>query len=220
MSCVLCRTIGDRSVAPLCLLAVVSLCASGARGALATFDSLSAGGIGETFIDGGIRFFDPDNRIIGSTPLFIINDISAEPPGTLYSPPNVLSETGSGGGPLTRMGEFKAALEDGTHGIMASVDIFYADFSGVAGNTISLEALLDGQVVAADSVVIGDIFQGRARRFTVTGIEFDSIRIIGRGSLQDGVFLGSVDNVFIGVPSPSAACVLLLSVPALVRRRR
>ncbi len=206
-------------------IGVVAACTAAVGGAaslhaaMANFDSMSPQVTGPSFVDGGIRFFDSDNRIDGTTPFFGINDLSAEPPGSMFSPPNVLAQTGSGA--YSRFGECKAAMADGSLAYLASVDVFYVDGTN-AGNTISLEALRDGAVVMSDSVLIGPNFAGRQVRLEVGyvgGPAFDTIRVIGRGDVQRGTFGGCLDNVRMDIPAPGALGFGLMVAAVGLRRR-
>lgn len=198
---------------------VVLGAAASLRAAMANFDSMSPQVTGPSFVDGGIRFFDSDNRIDGTTPFFGINDLTAEPPGSMFSPPNVLAQTGSGA--YSRFGECKAAMAEGSLAYVASVDVFYVDGTN-SGNTISLEALRDGAVVMSDFVVIGPNFAGRQVRLEVgyvSGPAFDTIRIIGRGNQQRGTFGGCLDNVRMDIPAPGALGFGLVLVGVGMRRK-
>lgn len=92
-------------------------------------------------------------------------------------------------------------------------------------NTVTLEALLGGQVVATDSAqtdnVLAQAPKGTsllgAARLTIDGVAFDRLRFSVSGPSLGGRMLGVIDNVTLA-PEPGSA--LLLALGALGMRRR
>lgn len=205
-----------KKITVLCL--ALSYAGANVAGAsIATFDSFAEGNIGPTFSDAGITFFNLDDR---ATPGYIDFSIErAEPTlsGAGFSPPNALgfgSWVPGPGAAFSQCGSFMfttGAVE--TH---ASIDVF--EWLSPAGNTISLEAFRNGVLVASDSAVIPGNFQINHWTLSVSGTPFDTLRVIGSGPADRGIFIGLVDNVVV-TPSPPAAFGLL-ALGALRRRRR
>lgn len=194
-----------------------------ARSETATFDGLPEGNAGLTFTTAGITFFGADWRFPGvppPTPFHIDND-SGEVNPPLFTSPNALTIATSDPGPQSgfyRTGEFSATLANQIR-TYASVDVFFSE--GHQGNTISLEALLGGAVVGADTITLPGGIGYASRRFVVSGVDFDTIRLIGRGDVEAGCFFGRMDNVRIDfVPAPTAALTLAGAAAGLARRRR
>lgn len=206
------------------LAATLSL-APAASAAVARFDSLPEGSVGPTFTTEGITFFDGEFRLPSVPPPapFCIENASGEPNGPLFSGPNVLKIAIFTPGPQSghsRFGAFSATLDHQVR-TFASVDVFYRNL--YPDNTISLQALLGGSVVASDTLVLpGGPAVSASRRFVVSGVEFDTIRLTGGGTADQGIFPGFVDNVRIDfVPAPGAALTLAGAAAAgLARRRR
>lgn len=200
------------AVLPLALV----ICSSAAQ--TATFDGLAEGNVTPVLVDGGITFFDADDRMTPPGPdNFFIENASAGGYGPLFSVPNVLTLTGYESGPqagYSRMGEFKATF-GGLVRSVAAVDVFYDNED--LGNSITLELLLSNTVVGSDVLVFTGVGFA-AHHFEMSGIAFDTIRLYGSGPNNQGCFFGAVDNVQLDVPSSPAATVLLGGL--LLRSRR
>lgn len=144
------------------VVAVMTLSGS-VLASLATFDSFEEGFYGTTLVDGGITFFDVDARI-GEEPLgtLAIDDVSEAFPlipeyAPFFSSPNVFGMSAFGLGPATggsaRFGELRMT----TGGIenFVSVDVFHLDSERIhVGNSIVLEAFLDGELVGSDAILL------------------------------------------------------------------
>jgi hypothetical protein len=95
----------------------------------------------------------------------------------------------------------------------ASLDVFtcYSDVEYL-GNTVTLQAIRNGVVVAENSDLLNAMW-GRTSHLSVSGVDFDTLRLYGSGDALGGDFVGVLDNVVI-TPEPSAlglvaACALL-----------
>lgn len=195
------------------------LCAGVASASVATFDTLTEGNLGLTFVDGGITFFDLDDRTgAGFVPFSCerADDTLSGFPG--FSPPNTLgfgSWVPGSGAAFQQCGSFKFSA--GGVQTSASLDVF--EWLSPAGNTISLEAYLNGTLVNSDSVVIPGNGLLNHWNLSVAGAPFDTLRLNGSGPGSLGTFIGLVDNVVV-VPAPASAMGLGLLVLGAVRRRR
>lgn len=198
-----------------CVVCAAAL-GSAASGAIATFDSLTEGVLGYSFRTEGIRFYNPDNYTPEGS-RFICERADGTLSGPYFSSPNTLTLTGWVPGPqsgYSRVGSFYAST--GGLADYARVEVFYF-FLTSTGNTISMEALRHGSVVATDSFVVTTPFQAH-RTLEIDGEDFDEIRIVGSGPNDDGAMFAVFDNFEIR-PVPAPATVLLAAV-GLRRRRR
>lgn len=202
-------------MAALCLAAA---CGFGgvASAAIATFDSLSEGALDKSFTDGGITFFDLDDRAGGFPVTFTVERADGTLSGPGFSPPNTLGFGGwvpGSGAAFAQCGSFKfttGAVQD-----FASIDVF--EFFSYAGNLISLEAYLGGALVNSTSIVLPGNFQINHWNMSVSGELFDTLVLTGSGPTDRGVFFGLVDNVVI---SPEPATFVGLAFLCALRRRR
>jgi hypothetical protein len=189
----------------LCI-AVCGLCAGAALGEVATFDDLSEDWIGASFTDGGIYFYDLDNRL-DPDPWFCI-EWASENLGQYapyFTPPNALSWTILQIGPLTgffRCGEFRFSPVLGGVRNYASLELW--DYSPVGGNTVTLEAYMGTQLVNSASITILPRPPVHHYTLQVSGVPFDNLRLKGSGSYQQGCWFGPVDTVV--VTSYGACC--------------
>jgi hypothetical protein len=188
------------------------------------FDELSEGFVGNSFVSGGIRFVH-GTWFEGSVDLpFAVDDGSEKMPGLgfgdVFTPPNTMKvggySTGPGACPFVRVHSWEAFVP-GKEFTQGWVDLFYiVDF---IGTEVSLEALLDDVVVAADSFTIteSDPFEARHVRMQVEAAAFDRLRFVCRGGAEDGGILGQFDNVGL-LPEPD--CLALIAVGAAFVRGR
>lgn len=203
----------------LTLLCLAATCASAslASASIANFDSFAEGDIGPSFTDAGITFFNLDDR---ATPGYISFSIEAAAPtlsGPGFSPPNALgfgSWVPGPGAALSQCGSFM--FTTGSVQTHASIDVF--EWLSPAGNIISLEAFRDGNLVASDSAVIPGNLQLNHWTLSVSGAPFDTLRLIGSGPSDRGIFIGLVDNVVV-TPAPHSALALAMLVLLGHRRR-
>lgn len=201
-------------------LAIVAaaLLAGAAGGATATFDTFPEGILGTSFTDGGITFFDFDRRLPGDPNLFVVEQADGTLSGPGFSPPNTLGFGGWAPGPsaaFSRCGSFR--FTTGTVQDFASLEIF--EFFSDAGNVITLEAYLGSTLVNSDSITLPGGASIHHWTLSVSGEDFDSLRLISTGPGNDGVFFGLVDNVVV-TPEPATWTLLSLACVALAGRRR
>ncbi len=222
-------------------IAAITLASLGSialAGGYTGFETPREGFVGSSFTDGGITFYD------------LNNDSGLNPDGTTYGPgdygtdfiienatlaindyPDVLS-----GSHALSWGTSYIAGDNLSINIVstfsmttdsietdASMDLLYFENGPWGGITIELLAMLGGDVVNTDSILISDL-GGRdgliGDRLSVTGVEFDSLTVNAR--YADGtstVFAGLIDNVTI-TPAPGTVGLLALAGTGIVRRRR
>lgn len=173
----------------------------------ANFDSLPEGPpaeLNESFTTGGITFFAPDAYLpppedrVGR---FVIEAQFDTPRvGPPFSTPNALTLGGyvpDSGGSGGRLGEFWATT--GKIENKVSMDIFAnVDYQEV-GNVLTLEAHLNGAPVASTSVVL-DQPGDSVFTMSLTGVDFDEVRLFSMGDAALGAWFGMIDNVLIGEP--------------------
>ncbi len=192
----------------MCVCLALPCLGSGvACAAIATFDSLTEGDLGPSFTDGGITFFGLNDRAGAGPVPFNIERADGTLSGSGFSPLNALGFSAWVPGPdaaFSQCGEF--SFTTGTVQTFGSIDVF--EWMSPAGNTISLQALRNGVVVNSDSAVIPGNFQINHWNLRVSGVAFDTLRVIGSGPTDRGIFIGLVDNAVI-VPAPCSALGLL-----------
>jgi hypothetical protein len=202
--------------------------AAPAHAAIATFDTLPEGFIGDTFITGGITF-TKGLWFPGSVAItFAIEDASGDLAGLgfgdTFTTPNVMSVGGFVHGAESaffRVHSWEASMAGETLRA-ARLDVYYInDFLGAQA---SVKAMLGDVVVAVDSFTITDPnpFEALHRRLHVQAEAFDRVvfQVIGgpEGGDEHGL-IALFDNVELVVPAPG---VLPLAAGALlaIRRRR
>lgn len=191
-----------------------------AVGALATFDSLTEGSQTTTFIDGGVTFFDSID-FLGYSTIFVAERAEATITDLAFSPNNVIGQGGYSPGPgagFHGVGTFR--MTTGVVENFISVDAFTFGGSHI-GNSLNLDILLGGFVVATTSVPITSSAITH-HNLSFSGTNFDSARIYGSGSFQNGTVFARFDNVQIGpVPEPGTVSLVVLGcVGVLTGRRR
>jgi hypothetical protein len=199
-----------------------------AQAAVATFDSLSEGFYGTELIDGGIRFFDPDWYIPGEQTAIAIDradeNLGDDP---FFSSPNGMGMGGYSPGPIgggSRFGSLRFELESGGRGNAASVELWFNQLDGP--NMVILAAYFGGALVDATSVHGPINCCDVHRHLELSGVVFDSLRLFGVGTVNDGAAFMLVDNVTIsGVPLPAglwlmgSACVAFASFARRGKRK-
>lgn len=218
--------------------AIAAASTSALADGFSNFDSLTEGFLGSTFSDGGITFFglnndsgvNPDGSNFGPGDYgtdFIIEDASfavADFPSFL-SGPNALSFGTSfiPGGNLSINVTSTFSMTTGSVENSADMDLVYYENGPWGGIHLNLYAMLDGNVVGQDTIVISDL-GGRDNpvggHLSISGVSFDTL--VFNAEYANGTstaFAGIVDNVNI-VPAPGAASMLGLAGVALIRRRR
>ena len=189
---------------------------SAAQASIATFDAFAEGDIGPSFNDAGITFFNLDDRATPGYVNFSIERADGTVSSSGFSPPNMLgfgSWVPGPGAAFSQCGSFM--FTTGTVQTHASIDVF--EWLSPPGNLISLEALRQGVVVSSASAVIPGNFQINHWTLSVSGTPFDTLRVIGSGAADRGIFIGLVDNV---VVTPAPASVLPFAALALMGTRR
>lgn len=215
----------------MCATCVVALSASGALAQSTDFEGLSEDFYGQTFTHDGITFqnafSDGDQRsfsIDDATQVF--QDWNA----TGWADGNVLGMGAYSGGP----GNIAFSAIDHFEMTTGSIESF-AEFTFIyilndgrndfSQNTMTLEAVLGGSVVHSEDYIPGnEIFDsGRstygATRFSLSGVDFDTVRLTMDGPANLGRVVGVFDNVTF-VPAPGSLAILGLSGMACARRRR
>ncbi|MFG0330181.1 MAG: hypothetical protein ACF8PN_09815 [Phycisphaerales bacterium] len=204
------------------LMIAMSATTSARADGFADFDDLTEGFQNYTVETGGIVFWD--SRVFFPDPpaIFVVEDASGYIPGVPdiadhFSPPNVFQTSGfiTGGSYLiTRWAE--VSMTTGQVENYVYMDVFYKDDPEFSGTEMVLEARLNGVPVAEVSKVIDDPRRDvRATSFEISGVEFDTVRLFGRGNQipQLSGFLGSVDNVEISGGGPGSTLDLQLPTP-------
>ena len=213
------------SVLTICLglLVSISIGAAGlkpAQAAFTNFDSLSEGFLTSTFTDGGITFFDSLD-FNGFSSVFSAEQANGTLSGPFFSPNNVLGQGGFSAGPgaaFPATGTFK--MTTGSVENFVSIEVFTFGSNHI-GNSLNLEILLGGSVVGTTSFTV----TGSAithQNLSISGTNFDTARIFGTGSYQNGTVFARFDNAQLGaIPEPSTGVLLLLAAAGgLVGRRR
>lgn len=201
-------------------LILTTLCAlCGSAGAdIATFDAMSEGDAGTTFLNGGITFYGFDDRA-GGPATFSIDRADGTLSGVGFSSPNAMGFGSWVPGPsaaFAQCGEFW--FTTGSVRTFASLDVF--EWMSYGGNSITLQAYLGGGLVASDSVLLPGDLALNHWHLSVSAAGFDRLRLVGSGPTDRGVFFGLIDNVMV-VPTPGVLGALGAGgLGALVRRRR
>ncbi|MEA2552152.1 MAG: hypothetical protein QOJ65_328 [Fimbriimonadaceae bacterium] len=194
-------------------------CSAAGFCSIATFDTYTEGFFATTLTDGGITFYDADAYDPDGGPgMFDIEDASSLSDPS-FSSPNTLNFGGYSAGPGYgggRIGSF--FMTNGHVETSASMDLY----ATANGNTATLEAYLEGNLVGSASVVLTGAFS-RLNHYTlgITGVSFDTLKFVGSGADQNGAVFTMVDNVRIGaVPEPASFAALAVGAGVLLRRRR
>lgn len=222
----------------LCL-ALLSAGASGASGQFADFDGETEGFLGETYTSGGITFFDANNvsgfypdgqpfdpaelgtELIIERSDVVWNDFPGHVslPNTLTFGKSFIPGENVTIGPLAT-----ASMTTPGAYTSGSLDLIYYENGPWGGITVTLDALLNGQVVGSTSfVVAGDDPNGRdnpaAIHLSVDAAAFDTMRIYSTLNGEYTTIRGLVDNVSF-VPAPGALALAGFAGLAASRRRR
>ncbi|MBW4649000.1 MAG: PEP-CTERM sorting domain-containing protein [Kastovskya adunca ATA6-11-RM4] len=181
--------------------------------AIATFDSFAEGASGTTITDGGITFFDLD---VGSAPgepfpEFVVESTDEFEP--FFSRPNYLTAGGFAEGSAFSFGAINSLrFTNRKIESAASLDVFSLLPFEPTSNVLTLEALLNGALVASQQVALADfevfgsfddlLYQNLA----ISGVQFNELRLVSSGD-DNGAFIG-IDNVRVGelasVPEPTS----------------
>jgi hypothetical protein len=185
----------------------------------ANFDSMAEGVAGTTFTDGGITFSNLDRRFPGQP---APNNFTIEWTTSNYLPgftqPNFLTFGAytPGGAAAFSIGRFGSADIDFS-GMATSVTMDIYGVGQTSSNTLTLEGIFGGNVVASDTV---DFLSGTHgvlyRPMSISGM-FDSLRLVAAGPDDFGIVAFGMDNVNVTlVPEPAAATLLLIGCGAMV----
>ncbi len=198
----------------LILVSLLGLAGS-ALAQTANFDAFPEGAIGRDFTDGGIRFYNYNNRL-DPPPSMLVAERAT---GTLSGQPNFTAPNTLGfggyspgeGAAFTRFGSMEIAPAAGT-ATFASINVY--DFGNGGGVTLTLEASLEGVIVATDTVTLPGGFNIHHSLLTIANEEFDHLLLRAGPSPSDVVFM-LVDTVTVAFegrltldpPSPGRAGV-------------
>ena len=204
-----------------------------ALGAFTDFNSYAEGHYGSVEVFDGITFFDAEINH-GPIESFAIDDVTdhwLEFPNSLpYVDGCVLNINGFGFGPNGYMycGVRYFKMTTGQLENYGAISVTYLvedEQSNFRQNTVTLEAWRDGTLVGSDSTYLDNVVGEPSRhkfgasRLEVSGVEFDMLRIVSAGPENDGIMVGSFDNVLI-TPEPGAAALLAFGAFAMLRRGR
>lgn len=175
----------------LVVVGLASLALVGAAsGQTANFDAFPEGAIGRDFTDGGIRFFNYNNRL-DPPPSMLVAERAT---GTLSGQPNFTAPNALGfggyspgeGAAFTRFGSMEIEPAVGT-GTSARLNIY--DFGNDSGVTLTLEASLGGNIVATDTVTLPGGWFINHSMLTIESEEFDHLLLRAGPSPSDVVFM-------------------------------
>lgn len=174
---------------------------AGAQTLTANFDSFTEGVAGTTLTDGAITVLNLDNAFPGgSNPPFTIDQADATLSGQAgFTANNVLGFSGLVPGAQAGFTRCKSFDVQWTGGNAASAQLEVYDFGGYAGNSITLQAIAGGVVVGSSSFTITAPFVVGHHTLAVSGVSFDTLRLIGGGPQDSGVFFAVVDSIRVDV---------------------
>ncbi|HZW08863.1 MAG TPA: PEP-CTERM sorting domain-containing protein [Phycisphaerales bacterium] len=219
--------------------ALLCWCAGAASAQFADFDAETEGFLGETYTTGGITFFDannvsgfyPDGTPFGADELgseLIIEQSTVvwnDFPDFVSLPNTLTFGTAFIPGDNVTIGPLATASMSAAGSFTSgALDLIYYENGPWGGITVTLDALLNGQVVGSTSfVVAGDDPNGRdnpaAVHLAVDAPAFDSMRIYATLNGEYTTIRGLLDNVAM-VPAPGALAVAGVGLLAGARRRR
>ncbi|MEG3436090.1 calcium-binding protein [Pannus brasiliensis CCIBt3594] len=180
---------------------------------IATFDDgWVEGDVAPTIVSGGITFSNidpylpPDNG--GNSTVGAIDAL-----GTLdsftslgsFASANILTFGGYVPGDSYAFGRFGSMdISAGGQANSATLEIFSLPF-GSPENTLTLQAFLNGVVVATDASLISDFTAAAAgsgtlhRTFSIANTPFDSLKLVASGPIDSGAVFIGIDNVAIAL---------------------
>ncbi len=218
--------------AGLSLLGVLSCVtlASPTLAAIASFDNFSEGFSGTTLTDAGVTFFDLNQGLSELLPYtFYIDSTTEDYLGSSFSPPNYLTFGSFAEGSDPSFGRFSSmSITTGNVESSVSLDLFSQLFYP-SNAVLTLEALQGGSVVASTSASVSDFevvenSDLRQQTLSLTGLEFDEVRLSASGTEEDSVAFIGVDNVRISVPETTSVVGVLvlgaLGASSAFRRKR
>ena len=189
---------------------------------VADFESLAEGFYGDTIEVGGITFFEPDDRLSPpGSQIWAIDDGTGvweiNPAMLDFIQGKTLQINGYSGGPngyaFLRAGSMRMTTGQIETEASLNVNFVVDDINGsYSSNMLTLQALLGGSLVATDRIQL-DVVLGMARSFnfgaatlSISGVEFDELRLVSSGPYQNGAWQGGIDNVIIGESGCYADC--------------
>jgi hypothetical protein len=214
------------------VLIAAALLVSAASAAQTDFNAFEEDHYGTTVEFDGITFFDAELDW-GPIETFAIDDATTHwpkyPDCLPYVDGKVLAINGFGVGPDSYLycaaRYFKMTTgQIESYGAISLVYLVQDAELDFTDNTVTLEAWLDGDLVASDSTYLDHVvgYPPRhsfgASRLEVSEVDFDTLRIVSDGPENGGMMLGAFDNVVI-TPEPGALGLLALGAIAIVRRR-
>ncbi|MEO1008299.1 MAG: GC-type dockerin domain-anchored protein [Planctomycetota bacterium] len=178
----------------LFLLPVVLAFAPAVVAQEATFDGFDAGFLGREFTDGGITFSEnlwfPGGGMVRFAATAGGGTLGGDP---FFSAPNVMTTGGWSTGSVlgfTRTHQWIATTGEPVNA--ARVDVWYNAGTSWAGTEVSLEGILDGEVVVSDTFIHpGSGAPFAHARLEIAGRTFTEMRFICRG----GTVAGELDGI-------------------------
>ena len=194
---------------------------------IADFDQFPEGSLDTQFSDNGIQFSHLEVEALGGTPRFSAERADAN--GWPHvSPPNYLSTFGffpGPGGGLSQVRAFRIAPPSAARSV--DIDVFASIHPEILNRVYTLTAFLGNDVVATQSVVIGEgttIVPNFAEHhlFRINRVKFDSLRFSATdGAGNPSAILAATDNVVIRlVPEPTARMLTFIAAIFAAGRRR
>lgn len=143
----------------------------GASAAVATFDTLPEGDLGPTFVDGGITFYDLDDRAGPGPVNFSCEQADGTLSGSGFTSPNVLNFSAWAPGPFAafdQCGSFRFT----TGGVQTFASVEVWEWLSPPGNRIWLEAYMGATLVSSTSVEIPGNLQINHWTLSLSGVPF------------------------------------------------
>ncbi len=163
----------------------------------ANFEAQSEGWFAQTYTEGPITLQNLDGAIPGQTTYVFAIDRADATLGGLpgFTPVNAMGFGGYSPGTDTAFTRCKSFDIVWTGGLASEAQIEVYEPGNDAQNSISLEALLGGSVVASTTIQWPGGFTLRHHTLHVSGASFDSLRVVGSGPNDSGVFFAVVDTL-------------------------
>ena len=197
----------------------------------ANFDSFSEDIYEQSFMDGGIRFFEWLSSPNSTTRSRFSIETTSRDLGEAFSPPNLLGAGGfvSGpGGTISLSPLSSVRIRPSRRGISIDLEVFrssrFLTFS--PNNVLTLDAFLDEALVASDTALNAEFMEVSNgilhRTFSLNNLEFDELRLSSSGPDDQGVSFIRLDNVQVkSIPEPLTilGAVTAASTGAIFKRR-